>query len=263
MANKRFLESARKFQCLFDKMPPLKSDAPKYLEGNWWRRDRDEVTKAVCNLGYRLELIQGGIELARTAGDLGAVRGGTVKALMEIQEHLLPILGADRLWSIGEAMDALEHAAVGKRHWLTRLDSDEVHIRRDAPNRVICQTLVAAALDFFDGKLNPRTQGEIATELAEAMGRGGFYVAQDKRRVPPSGRTVQDWRAKFMPGTRLNRQPPPQKLREMFGDLQTIFQQNQGDDLTVFFKKVLVDVEVHCRDRSELLAQVTRAKFGG
>ncbi len=244
-------------------MPPLSSDAPKCLEGNWWRRDRDEVAMAVGNLGYSLERIQGGIVRARSAGDLDAVRGVAVKALMEIQERLLPILAADRLWSIGEAMDALEYAAGGKRHWLTRLDGDEVHIRRDALSRVICQTFVAAALDFFDGELSLKTQGDIATELAEAMGKGGFHVAQRGQHVPPSGRTVQDWRAKFRPGTRINRNPPPAQHREMFRDFKTIFLANMGDDLTAFFKVVLQNVEVHCRDRSELVPKATRAKFRG
>ena len=235
------------FRPLLDKLPEPDGDGLISLEGHWWRQDRDKIAEAVAVLGWKLKFAKRGIDLAREAGDLAAVRGGIVKSLVKIQEALMPIVGIDQVWVVGQAIDALETAGQGKRHVLSALRGDPLHTRRDAPYRMMIQSLAAAILDFFDGRIEGSTQADLGAKVAKALAAGGFRVSSRGSLSNPSVRSLQHWRSQCLPGSRVK--PPHAKMREMFGFFTAQLQAKQnGLTPDEFLKVKLSELESHARD---------------
>lgn len=235
--------------CMVDKLPAPDEHGRVWLEGHWWRKERDQVALTVAALGAKLHRVQAGLDRARDANDVDAIRGGCALALVNIEEALLPIIGADRLWPLKQAIHMLEHAGRGKRHWLTALRTDVLHTRRDAPERVIMQSLAAATLDYFAEQLD-EPQESIAQRIASALATGGFYVRSGGRKGPPSARTVQQWRIQCLPGSKSK--PAHPKMREMFTDFRSqLGRQQLGRTPTGHFDAMLSDLAIHSRDHRE------------
>ena len=247
-ATERFPPS---FKPLLDALPPSEANCCIWLEDHWSSSDLDSIAVAIAKLGRDLQLSKQGLDKARQAQDLDAVRGGTARALLQILEALLPICGAGPLWPLSEAIDVFETAGRKKRHYLTALPNDEMHVRRDAPKRMIIRAWAAAMLQFFSNKLSPLPQEKIAEKIATAMGMGKFHVRSNRALRVPSASTVQQWRKQCLaaprPGT------SDAKEREMFN----IFLQKIADDphqlgMTELFDACLSDLTEHCKDQMEI-----------
>lgn len=235
------------YRCMLDKLPPPDEDGCIWFEGHWWRNDRDEIAKTIASLGFNLKAINSGLQAARTADDQEAVRELCVRALCNIVEALLPIVGSDALLPVAHARDAIEYAAQGKRHPLTSLPGDELHTRRDAPNRIMLQTLAAAALHYFSQHLKGATQQMVATKIAQALGKGGFYVGAPGSKRQPGARTVQEWRNQCLRASKTK--PADPRMREVFDSLVAEFERSRrGRDAEEYFAASLNDIVAHSRD---------------
>ena len=169
----------------------------------------------------------------------------SICGLVAYKMALLPLLGPDCVWPLEKAIEVLEYAHSKKRHWLTALSGDDLHVRQHAPERVVLQAMAAAALDFAVPR-SDRRQASLAAEIAEAMGDGGFRVQGKK---PPSARTIQDWRSQFLPGIRKNRKAP-------FSVSSTSFE--------AFWARILEDIRQYAWSVAEVEAgQTIAAKSGG
>lgn len=227
------------FKPLLDKLPEPDEQGIVTLQ----ERDLDAIVIANLKLGRELQQIQTALDNARAADDIDAVRKCIGAALIEIEETLLPIFGADIIWPISQANKVFEYACARKRHRLTALPTDELNTRRDDPVRHVRQALAAAALDFFAGKLPNRTQGQIAEEIAAAMGKGGFLGPGE--RGPPSARTVQHWRTEKLREGDATRPEEKYIVDSLFEQLEA----NQGSiPIDDYFDRVLADITKHCRD---------------
>ncbi len=240
------------FRPLLDKLPTPDKHGELSLEGHWWRKDRDQIAEAIAVLGLRLKNTKLGIDRARKAGDLAAVRAGAVASLVLVQEALMPIVGVDQTWSICQAIDVLETAGHGKLHQLTALRMDDLHTRQDAPDRLILQSLAAAFLDFFNDRIDGLTQAELGKKIVCAMAAGGFRVGSPQTPRPPAVRTLQHWRNQCLPGSRSN--PPDVRMRGMFASFRCQIEGNQnGRPLNEYLNLGLSELEVHARDRQTTL----------
>lgn len=236
------------FRPLLDKLPEPDENGNTALAGHWWHKDRDSIALAIAKLGREMQHIQTNLNKARAADDLDAVRKGIGTTLIKIQDALMPIYGADLIWPINMAIETLECAARGKRHSLTALRHEEVHILRDMPKRLVRQAFAAAALDFFFEELANPNQGQLAESIAEAMGKGGFRVRSDGVRKPPSGRTVHDWRTAYLPGKRHGRRSVSPEAKEAFEELRQQLAAGQGSiPLEEYFDRVLANITDACK----------------
>lgn len=250
---------------LLDKLPSPDRPGKFDFQGHWWRNDRDDVAQAIAKLGFALREISQRIENARRANNLDDTRGGIIQALITIEEALTPIFGIESLWPVSEAVDTMEYAANGKRHWLTALASDDVPIRQQAPKRVLLQALAAATLAYFDGLLPGKTQEQIALDISKAMAEGGFHVRRDRQLDPPSARTIQDWRARHSPGKRANRRALDPKLRRAFDDFTNNLNiAGSLEPAEKFYQRALLELTHQCWMGSEIprSKKVPAAKSG-
>jgi hypothetical protein len=231
------------FSPLLAKLPEPDEAGNTALEGHWWRKDRDSIAIAIGKLGRELQNIQRDLDKAREAEDIDAVRKGIGAALIEIQEVLMPIYGADLVWPISQAIQVFDYACARKRNRLTALTTDDLSTRRDDPVRHVRQALAAAALDFFAGKFPNRTQGQIAEEIAAAMGKGGFLGPGEGG--PPSARTTQHWRTEKLRDGDATRPAAKYIVDSLLEQLEA----NKGSTpIEDYFDRVLADITKHCRD---------------
>lgn len=238
------------FQSMLDKLPSPNDQGHIWLEGYWWRQDRDAIAVAIATLGRDLQRVQRELDRAREANDLDAIRTSCAVALVKVQEALLPILGADPLWPVGKAISALEYAVCKKRHWLTSLPKDELHARRDAPGRATVICLAAAVLDYFSRRLDSEPKEKVAEQIAEALNAGGFHVRSNGAMRKPSPRTVQQWHSQCLPGSKAR--PPLPQMRKMFLDfLKQIESQQSGRATSDYYKTMLNEITIHSRDRRD------------
>jgi hypothetical protein len=240
-------------QTLLDRLPLPNTDGTQWRT-YWSEEDRDGIVVAIAEMGLQLRAIGAAIENDRRADDPSPVREGVINALRVIQEKLMPILGPDALWPLSEAKSVFQVAKTGGRHPLIRLKQDPHRILLKDPRHIGRQTMAAATLDYFHGKLSDQTKKELAEKIAKAMGEGGFRVQYDNQRGPPSARTVQDWCNRYSPKTRQGLNPPEQETREFFKSFQAEIEVLRAEmSLEECFECVLANLTQHCRDAAEIL----------
>jgi hypothetical protein len=249
MKDSPFAKYPAGFRPLFDRLPDPDDGGNIALEGHWWRKDRDSIALAIGKLGRELLHVQRDLDKAREADDIDAVRKAIGDALIEIQEALMPIYGADLMWPISQAIHVFDCAYAHKRHPLTALKEDKRSIRQDDPKRATRRAYGAAALDFFDGRLPKPNKGQIAVSIGEAMGKGGFHVKQQGMMKPPRGRTVQEWLNLHLPGNRKSRRPTSPAAKEVFEKFRKHLEaQQESIPIEEYFDQVLADITRKCRD---------------
>lgn len=249
MAESAFEKFPAGFRPLIEKLPPPDEHGITVLEGSWWRRERDDIAVLIAKLGRRLQSTERGLKNCREAH---ATRGGVVRALLEMQEALLEIYGADALWPLTVAIEVFEHAGANKRHWLTALRGDVLHVRQEAPGRVARQACAAATLEYFSGRLG-QPQKAVAARIAKAMGAGGFRVSRNEQLAPPAPRTIQDWRNKYQPGKRKGRKAVNPKARGIYVDvLEQLKRAGESRDPAGYFEDWLSDFTDYCRAAAEI-----------
>lgn len=89
--------------------------------------------------------------------------------------------------------DAMRSARLGQRHWLTKLDADEMPktSQKEDPPRGIIEAKSAAILDMFvtEGGIE-----HIGRRIANVLVKSGFT---HKREGPVTWQTVKEWRSKL------------------------------------------------------------------
>ena len=245
MAKTPFEKFPPSFKPLIERLPPPDENGVITPQWQW----HEELADLMVELDRRLRRIERDVKNARSAGDIDAVRSLVAVAVIQIQEHLLPIFGADGLWPLTKGVEALEHAARQKRYWLTALPGDELHTRRDAPSRLKLQAMAAATLEYFEPRIDG-SQEEIAARIAKAMAVGGFRT---ERHQPPNKRTVQDWRNHYLLGKRRGRRPTnPDEKGVYEAILRELKRAGQGRAPTAMFDDWILEFSDHCRDAKEI-----------
>lgn len=219
----------------------------------WTPEHRETICFGVLTLAGELTRIAVSLQSARDAHDMQVVRQLTISGLAAICQSLLPLVGPERVWPLNEAVDAFSCAVNGKRHWLTALPVDEVHVNRQCPKRTIIQTYVAAALDHFGRTSLGKTQAAIAQELAGAMENGGFWILHKEQPTPPSARTIQDWRNLHAKGKRAGRRQLSDIERQLFSShLGSLSKGSSGRAPAEHLQATLGEVSTLCRMWQEI-----------
>ena len=243
-------------KCLLDKLP-LGQGQPVYIEEHWAQDDRDTVIEDIAKLGAELRQISKVARSHHEAADLKCLRGDITYALLRIQEALMPIFGAEALWTLARALKSFNEGYKGNRHWLVTFNKDEPHLPRNAPYRNVRKALAAAVLEYFDAFQTElgMNQGTIAARIAEAMNSGGFRV-RPERNMPLSSRTVQDWRNLYASGKRPGRTKRSRYVIQAFEYFVQKLGDGRGDKTALlYFNEALADVTMHCRHHGEVFSR--------